>query len=209
MLNYCFYEIQILRQKKRRGRGGASLKRMWIMKLTKSLLAAVALASFAMPMTATAQVGPNAVIGHMSAVDGPVYIKRAGQILRVQNESAVLAGDTIVAENGGNAMVNLNGCNGKFTPCNQFVSAGNMVSLGSNNYCGNLASLLPIGPQDAVLTAAANVPAGGGFGPAIGTAVSSKTLLALLGAGVIAGAVVAIADDDDDDDDGIDMPASP
>jgi len=116
------------------------------MKLTKTLMAAVALAAFAMPMTASAQIGPNDVIGHMNSVNGPVYIKRAGQILRVQNDSAVLAGDMIVAENGGSGMVNLNGCNGKFTPCNQFVSGGNMVSLASGNYCNDLAALLPIGP---------------------------------------------------------------
>jgi len=171
------------------------------MKFTKTLAAAVALAAFAMPMTATAQVGPNDVIGNMSSVTGPVYIKRAGQVLRVMNDSAVVAGDMIVAEMGGSAMVNLNGCNGKFTPCNQFVSGGNMVSLASGNYCGDLAALLPMGPGDAVLTAASNVGStiGGGSLPSIGTAMSSKTILAILGAGIAGYGLYSIIDDDDDE----------
>lgn len=179
------------------------------MKLTKTLAAAAALAAFAMPMTATAQIGPNDVIGSMNSVTGPVYIERAGQILKVMNDSAVVAGDRIVAEMGGSAMVNLNGCNGKFTPCNQFISGGNMVSLASGNYCGDLAALLPMGPGDAVLTAASNVGGpviGGGSFPSIGTAFSSKTLLALLGAGVAGYGLYSIIDDNDDDDD---APASP
>ena len=177
------------------------------MKLTKTLAAAAALAAFAMPMTATAQIGPNDVIGSMSSVTGPVYIERAGQVLKVMNDSAVVAGDRIVAENGGSAMVNLNGCNGKFTPCNQFISGGNMVSLASGNYCGDLAALLPMGPGDAVLTAASNVggAVGGSSFPSIGTAMSSRTLLALLGAGVAGYGLYSIIDDNDDDDE----PASP
>ena len=171
------------------------------MKFTKTLAAAVALAAFAMPMTATAQVGPNDVIGNMSSVTGPVYIKRAGQVLRVMNDSAVVAGDMIVAEMGGSAMVNLNGCNGKFTPCNQFVSGGNMVSLASGNYCGDLAALLPMGPGDAVLTAASNAGStiGGASLPSIGTAMSSKTILAILGAGIAGYGLYSIIDDDDDE----------
>ena len=173
------------------------------MKLTKTLVAAVALAAFATPTTATAQVGPNDVIGNMSSVTGPVYIKRAGQVLRVMNDSAVVAGDTIVAEMGGSAMVNLNGCNGKFTPCNQFLSGGNMVSLASGNYCGDLAGLLPMGPGDAILTAASNVGGpvlGGGSLPSIGTAMSSKTILAILGAGIAGYGLYSIIDDNDDDE---------
>jgi len=114
-----------------------------------------------MPMTATAQIGPNDVIGSMSSVTGPVYIERAGQVLKVMNDSAVVAGDRIVAENGGSAM----------------------------------------------LTAASNVggAVGGSSFPSIGTAMSSRTLLALLGAGVAGYGLYSIIDDNDDDDE----PASP
>jgi len=192
------------------------------MKLTKTLMAAVALAAFAMPMTASAQIGPNDVIGHMNSVNGPVYIKRAGQILRVQNDSAVLAGDMIVAENGGSGMVNLNGCNGKFTPCNQFVSGGNMVSLASGNYCNDLAALLPIGPADAILTAAAGAGAAGAAGAgaagaaggllgggAIGTALSANALFGLLAAGaLVVGVNEAVNNNDGDDPVEPDMPNS-
>lgn len=170
------------------------------MKLTKTLLAAVALATFALPMTATAQVGSNDVIGSINSVNGAVYIERAGQILRVMNDSAVIAGDRIVAEKGGSAMVNLNGCNGKFTPCNQFVSGGNMVSLTSGNYCNDLAALLPMGPNDAVLTAANNAVTGGGYsGPSIGNALSSRALLAILGTGAAVWGISEILSDDDED----------
>ena len=189
---------------------------MWIMKLTKTLIASVALAAFALPMTATAQVGPNDVIGSLANVSGPVYIKRSGQVLRAVENSAILAYDTIVAEPSGSAMVNLNGCNGKFAPCNQFVNGGNMVSLSSNNYCGDLATLLPMSPGDAILSGGAASGASGALGgvaaggAAIGTAFPATTLLAILGAGALGFAAFEIADDDDDDDDDvIATPTSP
>ncbi len=181
------------------------------MKLTKTLIASVALATFALPMTATAQVGPNDVIGSLANVSGPVYIKRGGQVLRAVENSAVLANDSIVAEQSGSAMVNLNGCNGKFAPCNQFVNGGNMVSLTSNNYCGDLAALLPMKPSDAILSGAAgSIPSVGGSvgGGAIGTAFPATTLLAILGAGAVGFAAFEIFDDDDDDDE-IAVPTSP
>lgn len=187
---------------------------MWIMKLTKTLIASVALATFALPMTATAQVGPNDVIGSLANVSGPVYIKRGGQFLRAVENSAILANDVIAAEPSGSAMVNLNGCNGKFAPCNQFVNGGNMVSLTSNNYCGDLAALLPLGPGDAILSAgAASGSSLGGVaagGASIGTAFPATTLLAILGAGALGFAAFEIFDDDDDDDDDdIAVPTSP
>lgn len=176
------------------------------MKLTKTLIAAVAMATFALPMTATAQVGTNSVIGSADNVVGNVYIKRGGEYLRAVSGSAIMPFDTVVAEPGGSAMVSLNGCNGSFTPCNQFIDSGNMISLSSNNYCGDLASLLPIGPNDAVLSAAANVPPAAYTGPSIGTAFPTRTLLAILGAGAVGYGLYEIIDDGDDDDD---EPTSP
>ena len=198
----------MLRQNSERDNGNASFKRMWIMKLTKTLIAAVALSAFATPMTATAQVGPNSVIGGLQNVTGPVYIKRGGTVLRAIEDSAVLPFDQIVAEAGGSAMVSLNGCNGNFQPCSNLVADGNMIMLDSTNYCSDLAALRPMGAGDAILSAGSSVPTTGGYtGPSIGTAMSQKTLLAILGTAVIGGGLYAILDDNDDDDD--DLPASP
>ncbi len=185
----------------------ASFKRMWIMKLTKTLVAAVALAAFSTPMTATAQVGPNSVIGGLKNVTGPVYIKRGGTVLRAIEDSAVLAYDQIVAEAGGSAMVSLNGCNGAFQPCSNLIADGNMIMLDSTNYCADLAALRPMGAGDAILSAGNSIPTTGGYtGPSIGTAMSQKTLLAILGTAIVGGGLYAILDDDDDDDD---EPSSP
>ena len=76
-----------------------------------------------------------------------------------------------------------------------------MVSLASGNYCGDLAALLPMGPGDAVLTAASNAGStiGGASLPSIGTAMSSKTILAILGAGIAGYGLYSIIDDDDDE----------
>ena len=176
------------------------------MKLTKTLIAAVATAAFAFPMTASAQFQPNEVIGSLKNVTGAVYIKRGDQFLRAIESSAVMPMDQIVAELGGSAMVSLNGCNGKFQPCDNFLSEGNKVVLNSGNYCGDLAALLPMSPGDAVLTAASNSPVGY-TGPSIGTAMSQKTLLAILGTAIVGGGLYAILDDDDEDE--VDLPTSP
>lgn len=182
------------------------------MKLTKSLMAAVALATFALPTTAQAQVNPSDVVGHLDSVAGEVIIQRAGRYLRAQNMSAIMAGDTVFAKTG-SAMARLNGCNGKFTPCDQLVTSGNKVALGSGNFCNNLASVLPIGAGDAVLTAGqvvggaiptipGGIATGGGI---LGTAPAiSPALLAIAGAGVAFGAFQILDGDDDDD-----TPASP
>jgi hypothetical protein len=185
------------------------------MKLTKSIIAAVALATFALPTTAQAQINPSDVVGHLDSVSGEVIIQRAGQYLRAQNMSAIMAGDTVFAKTG-SAMARLNGCNGKFTPCDQLVTTGNKVALGNGNFCSNLASVLPIGAGDAVLTAGQAVGAvptipggistGGGI---LGTAPAiSPALLAIAGAGVAFGAF-QILDGDDDDDNNVDVPTSP
>ena len=76
-----------------------------------------------------------------------------------------------------------------------------MVSLASGNYCNDLAALLPMGPGDAILTAASGVsPATTGAlgGTSIGTALSSNALLALLGAGVVGYGLYEIIDDEDE-----------
>ena len=173
------------------------------MKLTKTLLSAVAIVALGLPMSAQAQMhhgGSSDVIGHLDSVSGQVIIQRAGEYLQVQNMSAVMAGDMIYAKDAGSAMVRLNGCNGKFTPCDQFVSGGNMVSVGSGDFCNNLAGLNPIGSADPVLTAGQTVVgSGGGYGsmPTIGTAPSINTLLAVLAGGGAAYGLYKLIDDDE------------
>lgn len=161
------------------------------MKLTKTLLAAVAVATFAMPMAATAQTGPNEVIGSISNVVGNVHIVRNGQVLRVVEGSAVMASDKIVAEPGGSGMVNVTGLNGQFTPCSNMLNSGNMVALISGEICQSLSSVMPIGPNDAVLSAAAS---GNYTGGTIGTAMNMKAFVTVIGAATAAGVTYAILD---------------
>lgn len=183
------------------------------MKLTKTLLAAVALVTVALPTTAQAQLNPSDVVGHLDSVAGDVIIERGGRYLRAQNMSAIMAGDTVFAKDGASAMARLNGCNGKFTPCDQLVSGGNKVSLGTGDYCNNLAALRPIGATDAVLTAGQVIAptgvvggglagaggglAGAGAGGILATAPAlSPALLAIAGAATAFGAYKVIEDDE-------------
>lgn len=181
------------------------------MKLTKSILATVALAIVSVPMAAQAQ---TSVIGNLENVTGQnVTILRAGQLLRAQNASAILAGDIIEAGELSSAMVRLNGCNGKFTPCDQFVSSGNMVNVGSVNFCDNVASILPRVGNSTTLNAlnTVGVPTstvGTTLGNTIGTAGRAGSLfggsglstlaLAALGGGAIFGLTELLDDDDDE-----------
>lgn len=175
------------------------------MKLTKSILATVALAVVSVPMAAQAQ---TSVIGNLENVTGQnVTILRAGQLLRAQNASAILAGDIIEAGAGSSAMVRLNGCNGKFTPCDQFVSTGNMVNVGNVNFCDNVAAVLPRAGNSTTLNALNT--AGPTINNTIGTAGRAgsifggsglTTLGVLAGIGAAGFLISEIADDDDDDD---------
>lgn len=169
------------------------------MRNTKSFMAAVALTVFAIPMGATAQMNPNAVIGSASSVNGAVFVERSGQLLRVQNGSAIIAGDKVLAANGGSSTINLNGCN-------QVLSGGNMVSLASGNFCADLSSVSPIGPNNPFLSTVANT--GGSIGaatPSIGTALPTSSILMGLAAAGAAYGLYQILDDEDD----ADTPTSP
>lgn len=177
------------------------------MKIHKVLLFAAAALFCVLPLNASAQGPLNEAIGSLQNVNGNVYIQRRGEILRAINDSAVLPLDKVVAEPGASAVVNLTGSNGRFQPCYNVISNGTMVAINSANYCADLARLQPIGPNDAFLTAASNVPRAVYNGPPIGTALPTTALAAILGAGALATGLVLILNDSDDDDD--DGPTSP
>ncbi|MGB0907081.1 MAG: hypothetical protein ACPGVT_06280 [Maricaulaceae bacterium] len=186
------------------------------MKLKIALISAVACAAFAAPVNAQ---GVASIIGQLKAVSGDVLIERGGQFFKAQENSAVLKGDRIVTKNGANVQINITNPQGALQ-CGQSVNSVKSVLVGQANFCENIKKLSRLtandpasklssitGGQTSVSTGAASASTTAGAaattGTVLGTAMTTSTMLAIAGAAVAVGTIVAVADDSNN------TPASP
>lgn len=172
------------------------------MKLTKTLLAAVAMVAFAAPLTASAQMG--GIVGQATNVVGDTVVERGGEFFQLQDMSAFQPGD-IISSRSGSVDITLTERDG--TTCTATIPSGMQVRIGMDNFCENLGGLTKIGARDAVMNAGQRAVSGSsmsagsaGGSTAGGSVLSSNGLLYAAGAIVAVGAVVALTDDNDDDD---------
>ena len=173
------------------------------MKLTKTLMAALAMTAFAAPMTASAQVVPGDIVGEVTNLVGDTVILRNGNFLQAANGSALMANDEVFSRDG-SATLSLTGCNGKFNPCSQTIASGMKVMVGTGDVCSNLGNMVRIGARDAVMSAGTQTVSAGGVSSAGGSVLGSAggLPLAAIGAVIAGGALIAVLSDDDDDDSG-------
>lgn len=172
------------------------------MKLTKTLMAAVAMVAFAAPMSANAQTG--GIVGQATNVVGDTVVQRGGEFFQLQDMSAFQPGD-IISSRSGSVDVTLTERDG--TTCTATIPSGMQVKVGLDNFCENLGGLTKIGARDVVMSAGQRAVSGSSMSAgsaggmtAGGSALSSNGLIWAAAAVVTVGAIVALDGDDDDDD---------
>lgn len=171
------------------------------MKLTKTLMAAVAMVAFAAPMSANAETG--SIVGQATNVVGDTVVERGGEFFQIQEMSAFQPGD-VISSRSGSVDVTLTERDG--TTCTTTIPSGMQLRVGFENFCENIGGLTKIGASDAVMSAGQRAVSGsaisGGTSTVggVGSSISSNGLIWAAAAVVTVGAIVAFDGDDDDDD---------
>jgi len=158
-----------------------------VMKLIKKAGIAIFLVGI-LPLTASAQ----SVAGYLTNVQGQVLIERGGALFQAIEQSALLAGDKIITSHNSSTDVTLNDCQARL----QNTQA---VNLGFSNHCANIGNVSNINPNSALQNIdvpSVRVPNTRRLNPA----------LLIAGAGIVAGAALALASGGDDDNN---APVSP
>ena len=153
-----------------------------MMKLIKKAGLAIFLVGI-LPLTANAQN----IAGYLTNVQGQVLIERGGTLLQASEQSALLAGDKVITSHNSSTDITLNDCRARL----QNTQA---VNLGFRNHCANIGNISNVRPNYAPQNIGGPVgspPRLRGLNPA----------LLVVGAGILAGAVIALASGGGDDDD--------
>lgn len=161
------------------------------MKLIKKM-AFTAIIAGIIPMTASVANAQSAA-GYLTNVQGQVLIERGGALYQAVEQSALLAGDKVITGPNSSTNVTLNNCQARL----QNTQA---VNLGLSNHCANIGSVTNVPANYGVPSG--NLPIGNLPSPS-----AANPALLIAGAGILAGAIIAIASSGGDDDD--DAPVSP
>ncbi len=154
------------------------LRMTLVQKVALSLLIAGA-----MPLTANAQ----GVAGYLSNVKGQVLIERGGQLFQATEQSALLAGDKVITSNNASTDITLNDCRAR-------LQNTQSVNLGFSNHCANVSQAT--NPQSIPALRTGRAPIG-----TFPQAPAINPALLVAGAGILAGAAIALASGGGDDDD--------
>lgn len=152
------------------------------MKYAKVIGASFAIFAASLPMVAQAQTAPATVIGNVTNVTDGMVVLREGTYLKIQEGSAVLAGDTVYTLDGSGTM-NVKNADALTSTCSQYLSSNVKVEVSANNLCESIGTMVRVDASEVVL--------------ASGTS-SLQPAYVFIGVAAGLGGIIAIANDGND-----------